>query len=58
MILNSVSVDCVIFGFDKSGFRVLLNQIDKDALKQSLPEKISSDQISVEQVGICQISSA
>ena len=45
MILNSVSVDCVIFGFDKSGLRVLLNQIDKDALKQSLPEKISSDQI-------------
>ncbi len=45
MILNSVSVDCVIFGFDKSGLRVLLNQIDKEALKQSLPEKISSDQI-------------
>ncbi len=45
MILNSVSVDCVIFGFDKSGLRVLLNQIDKDALKRSLPEQVSSDQI-------------
>ena len=45
MILNSVSVDCVIFGFDKSGLRVLLNQIDREALKQSLPAQASSDQI-------------
>jgi len=45
MILNSVSVDCVIFGFDKSGLSVLLNQIDKEALKQALPEQASSDQI-------------
>ena len=45
MILNSVSVDCVIFGFDKSGLRVLLNQIDKDALKRSLSEQASTDQI-------------
>ncbi len=45
MILNSVSVDCVIFGFDKSGLRVLLNQIDKDALKLSLPEQVTTDQI-------------
>lgn len=45
MILNSVSVDCVIFGFDKSGMRVLLNQIDAEALKRSLPEQASSEQI-------------
>ncbi len=42
MILNSVSVDCVIFGFDKSGLRVLLNQIDQEALKKSLPAQASS----------------
>jgi len=45
MILNSISVDCVIFGFDKSGLRVLLNQIDKEALQQDLPKQASSDQI-------------
>lgn len=45
MILNSVSVDCVIFGFDKSGLKVLLVQIDKEVLKQALPEQASSDQI-------------
>lgn len=45
MILNSISVDCVIFGFDKSGLRVLLNQIDKDALQQDLPKQASTDQI-------------
>jgi len=45
MILNSISVDCVIFGFDKSGLRVLLNQIDKEALQSALPKQASSDQI-------------
>ncbi len=45
MILNSVSVDCVIFGFDKSGLRVLLNQIDKDVLRRTLPAQASSEQI-------------
>jgi Uncharacterized conserved protein len=45
MILNSISVDCVIFGFDKSGLQVLLNQIDKEALQQALPKQASSDQI-------------
>ena len=45
MILDSVSVDCVIFGFDKSGLKVLLNQIDKEALLHSLPEQVSEDQI-------------
>lgn len=45
MILNSVSVDCVIFGFDNSGLRVLLNQIDKEALKRALPEQVSQEQI-------------
>ena len=45
MILNSVSVDCVIFGFDKSGLRVLLNQIDREALINSLPMQASSEQI-------------
>lgn len=45
MILNSVSVDCVIFGFDKSGLRVLLNQIDREALISSLPRQASSEQI-------------
>ena len=45
MILNSVSVDCVIFGFDKSGLRVLLNQIDREALLRSLPEHANPDQI-------------
>ena len=45
MILDSVSVDCVIFGFDKSGLQVLLVQIDKEILKQVLPEQASSDQI-------------
>jgi 8-oxo-dGTP diphosphatase len=45
MILNSISVDCVIFGFDKSGLRVLLNQIDREALQNALPKHASSDQI-------------
>jgi 8-oxo-dGTP diphosphatase len=45
MILNSVSVDCVIFGFDKSGLRVLLNQIDKEVLKKLLPQQASDEQI-------------
>jgi 8-oxo-dGTP diphosphatase len=45
MILNSVSVDCVIFGFDNTGLRVLLNQIDKEALKRALPEQVSQEQI-------------
>ena len=45
MILNSVSVDCVIFGFDNTGLRVLLNQIDKEALKRALPEQASQEQI-------------
>ena len=45
MILNSISVDCVIFGFDKSGLKVLLNQIDKEVLKQVLPMQASSEQI-------------
>jgi len=45
MILNSVSVDCVIFGFDKSGLRVLLIQIDKEFLRKSLPEQASEEQI-------------
>lgn len=45
MILNSVSVDCVIFGFDNSGLRVLLIQIDKEALKLALPEQVSQEQI-------------
>jgi 8-oxo-dGTP diphosphatase len=45
MILDSISVDCVIFGFDKSGLRVLLNQIDKEALRRILPHQASSDQI-------------
>ena len=45
MILNSVSVDCVIFGFDKHGLRVLLNQTDKEALKRALPEQASASQI-------------
>ena len=45
MILNSVSVDCVIFGFDKTELRVLLTQIDKEVLKSQLPEQASSDQI-------------
>jgi 8-oxo-dGTP diphosphatase len=45
MILNSISVDCVIFGFDKSGLRVLLNQIDREALLSDLPKHASSEQI-------------
>lgn len=45
MILNSVSVDCVIFGFDNSGLRVLLNQIDREALISSLPRHASTEQI-------------
>ena len=45
MILNSVSVDCVIFGFDKSGLRVLLNQIDQEALRRILPQQASPEQI-------------
>jgi 8-oxo-dGTP diphosphatase len=45
MILNSVSVDCVIFGFDKSGLSVLLNQIDKEELKMLLPKQASDEQI-------------
>jgi 8-oxo-dGTP diphosphatase len=45
MILNSVSVDCVIFGFDKSGLKVLLNQIDQEALRRILPQQASPEQI-------------
>jgi 8-oxo-dGTP diphosphatase len=45
MILNSISVDCVIFGFDKTELRVLLNQIDKEALLQSLPGQATPEQI-------------
>jgi 8-oxo-dGTP diphosphatase len=45
MILNSISVDCVIFGFDRSGLRVLLNQIDREALLSDLPKHANSDQI-------------
>ncbi len=45
MILDSISVDCVIFGFDKSGLRVLLNLIDREALLQDLPTYASTDQI-------------
>lgn len=45
MISNSVSVDCVIFGFDQSGLRVLLHQIDREALLSSLPGQASMDQI-------------
>jgi len=43
--LNYVLVDSVIFGVVKSGLRVLLNQIAKDALRRTLPEQASSDQI-------------
>lgn len=45
MKLNSISVDCVIFGFDKSGLRVLLNQIDKDALLRIIHQQASAEQI-------------
>lgn len=45
MILDSISVDCVIFGFDKSGLRVLLNQIDKEALLDALPQQVSPEQM-------------
>jgi len=45
MILNSVSVDCVIFGFDKTELRVLLTQIDKEVLKNQLPLQASQEQI-------------
>lgn len=45
MILNSVSVDCVIFGFDKSGLKVLLTQTDKEVLKKLLPQQASLEQI-------------
>ncbi len=45
MILNSVSVDCVIFGFDKSGLRVLLSQIDKDVLRSMISLQASPEQI-------------
>lgn len=45
MILNSVSVDCVIFGFDDSGLKVLLTQIDRDALRKVLPDQVTVEQI-------------
>lgn len=45
MILNSVSVDCVIFGFDSSGLKVLLTQIDRDMLRKALPEQVTTEQI-------------
>jgi 8-oxo-dGTP diphosphatase len=45
MILNSISVDCVIFGFDKTGLKVLLNQIDQEELKMLLPRQASEEQI-------------
>lgn len=45
MILNSISIDCVIFGFDKSGLRVLLSKVNKNELMQSLPKLASEDQI-------------
>lgn len=45
MILNSVSVDCVIFGFEKSGLRVLLSKANKNELIQSLPSQANDEQI-------------
>ena len=45
MILNPVSVDCVIFGFDNSGMRILLNQTDGDALMLALPQQANPEQI-------------
>lgn len=45
MVLNSVSVDCVIFGFDKSGLKVLLHQIDSEQIRRILPEQANSEQI-------------
>ncbi len=45
MILNPVSVDCVIFGFDNSGMRILLNQTDGEVLKHALPMQANPEQI-------------
>lgn len=45
MILNSVSVDCVLFGFGKDGLQVLLSQINQDELKKLLPQQASLEQI-------------
>lgn len=45
MIINSLSVDCVIFGFDHTGLQVLLTQIDKDVLQKELPEQATEEQI-------------
>jgi 8-oxo-dGTP diphosphatase len=47
MILNCVSVDCVIFGFDKSGLQVLLTQTDQEVLRKVLPEQASEEQIKI-----------
>jgi 8-oxo-dGTP diphosphatase len=46
MILDDVSVDCVIFGFDGTSLKVLLHQINRKVLQQTLPSEITEEQIS------------
>lgn len=45
MILRNVSVDCVIFGFDKNKLNVLLWQAEPELLKKFLSSKEECDQI-------------
>jgi len=45
MILRNVSVDCVIFGFNKNKLKVLLWQAEPELLKKFLSSKEECDQI-------------
>lgn len=47
MILNNISVDCVIFGFDERRLNVLLWQADQDFLLSILQEKEKYKQIRI-----------
>lgn len=47
MILKNVSVDCVIFGFDKNKLKVLLWQAEPELLEKFLTTKAEYDQIKI-----------
>ncbi len=47
MILKSVSIDCVIFGFDGTSLRVLLSQQNPEILRKQIAEREDYDDIRV-----------
>lgn len=45
MILKSISIDCVIFGFDGSSLKVLLSQQNPDAVLKQISDENNFDEI-------------